>query len=182
MKRRIVLIFAVVAVVVGAGLAIGADEKKEPPKPDTDKQVKTGDRTRPARPGRPEGRPRDAEGRRSTRGPRGGGFNQQFEQRGKRHKAEMKQLNAIKEMAVKEKATKTAKMIQKLIGKKKAAFDEIVKQSEERRERFMKMMEERGDRAQGDRGGRRSRGPRPERERTGDGTKEVDKDKDKDKN
>lgn len=179
MKRRIVLIFAAVVVVVGVGLAIGADEKKEAPKPDKGKQVE-GERRggRSGRYGRSEGRAGDAEGRRSTRGPRGG-FNQQFEQRGKRHKAEMKQLEAIKKMAVKENATKTAEMIQKLIDKKQAAFDEIVKQSEERRERFMKMMEERGDRAPGDRGSRRSRGPRPGRERTGDGKKEVDKDKDK---
>jgi len=178
MKRRIILIFAAVAVVVGAGLAIGADEKKEAPKPDKGKQVEGERRGRSGRPGRPEGRAGGAEGRRPARSPRGG-FNQQFEQRGKRHKAEMKQLEAIKKMAVKEKATKTAEMIQKLIDKKQTAFDEIVKQGEERRERFMKMMEERGDRAPGDREGRRSRGPRPGRERTGDGKKEVDKDKGK---
>jgi len=168
MKRRIVLIFAAVVVVVGAGLVIGADEKKETPKPDKGKQVEGEKRVRPSRPGRA----------RPTRGPRGG-FDQQFEQRGKRHKAEMKQLNKIKDMAVEEKATKTAEMIQKLIDKKQKAFDEMVKQSEERRERFMKMMEERGDRAPGDREGRRSRGPRPGRERTGGGKKKVDKDKGK---
>jgi hypothetical protein len=76
----------------------------------------------------------------------------------------MKQLAKIKDMAVKEKASKTAEMIQKLIDKKQAAFDVIVKQSEERRERFMKMMEERGG-AAGERGGRGRRGPRPDGER-----------------
>ena len=184
MKRRIVLIFAAVVFVVAAGLAIGEDEKKVRPKPDKSKQVKEDARTsrsRLTRPPRPEGRPGDAEGRRSTpvsRGPRGG-FDQQIAQRGKQHKADMKQLNKIKEMAVEEKATKTAEMIQKLIDKKQKAFDEIVKQGEERRERFMKMMEERGNRAPGDREGRR--GPRSERERKGGGKKKGEKDKDKDK-
>ena len=177
MKRRIVLIFAAVVFVLAAGLAIGEDEKKKPPKPDKSKQVKGEKRTRPPRPGRPEGRPGDAEGRRPARSPRGG-FDQQFEQRGKRHKAEMNQLDAIKKMAVKEKATKTAEMIQKLIDKKQAVFDELVKQGEKRREQFMKMMEERGDRTPGREG---RRGPRPKREPKGDSKKKIEKDKDKDK-
>jgi hypothetical protein len=183
MKRQIVLIFAAVVFVVAAGLAIGEDEKKKPPKPDKSKQVKGEKRTRPEnrRPGRavgPGDRPADAAGDRPAWRGRSG-FDQQFEQKGKQHKAEMKQLNKIKKMAVEEKATKTAEMIQKLIDKKQKAFDEIAKQSEERRERFMKMMEERGDRRPGREG--RRRGPRPERERKGDPKKKVEKDKDKDK-
>ena len=181
MKRQIVLMFAVVVFVLGAGLAIGEDDKKVQPKPDKSKQVKGDKRSRPAKPRRPEDRPGGAQGRRSDRTPRNprAGFDQQLDQRGRRHKAEMKQLEAIKKMAVEENATKTADMIQKLIDKKQKAFDEVVEQGEKRREQFMKMMEERGDRAPGEREGRR--GPRSEREGKGEGKKKAEKDKNEDK-
>ena len=178
MKRQIVLIFAAVVFVLTVGLAIGEDEKKKPPKPDKTKQVKGDKSARPAKPLRPEGRPGDAEGRRPPRNPRAG-FDQQIQQKAKRHKAEMKQLNKIKDMAVEENATKTTELIQKLIDKKQKAFDEIVQQGEKRREQYMKMMEERANRAPGDKGGRR--GPRSEREPKGQGKKKAEKDKNKDK-
>lgn len=73
-------------------------------------------------------------------------FEQQIAKLKAEHEESVGELKAILELAKKEKASETAKRLQKLISKHQKEFDDRLKALEERRQRFQQMLQERTER------------------------------------
>jgi peroxiredoxin len=85
----------------------------------------------------------------TARPPRGGGegtprmFEQQIARMKQKHQESINELNAILELAEKEKAKKTAARLEKLIAKQEQEFQESLKTLEQRRQRLEKIRRDR---------------------------------------
>lgn len=76
-------------------------------------------------------------------------FEGQIEKLKQKHQETINELNAIRELAVKEKATKTAARLKKLVNKHQKEYEDTIKTMEQRRERFETMRRERPGRRPG---------------------------------
>ncbi|GAF75325.1 unnamed protein product, partial [marine sediment metagenome] len=71
---------------------------------------------------------------------------EQIEKLKQKHQESIGELKAIRELAVKEKAKKTAARLEKLIAKRQQEFEETLQALEQRRQRFERVRRERPDR------------------------------------
>ncbi len=97
-------------------------------------------------------------------------FRQRQERQGTAHRAAIQELEAIKKLAEEEDAVKTAAAIQKMIDKKNAQYQEVVKQDMERFQRARRGSAERS----------KARPKGRQVKKAGDGDKDKDHDDDDD--
>ena len=149
-KQSMVILVALAAIV--AGQWVFAQEEGRPSgRPDrTGPSSQIGAPQRPKRPSQlPPGAERSGFDPRSRGGfdPRSGRvptdsseiirrFDQQLEQKRRTHESSIHELEAIKKVALEEKAKKTAELVQKIIDKKNKEFEAAVEKTNEYREKM----------------------------------------------
>ena len=88
----------------------------------------------------------------------------------KEHQAAVSELQAIKQLAVKEKAVETAKALDKLMARRDQEFQKRIETLQQRAKRMDAATKQRGDQKQGDAAGKQQRGDRTRQRNNTSGT------------
>ncbi|AQT67567.1 hypothetical protein STSP2_00715 [Anaerohalosphaera lusitana] len=145
-KKSITAALLSVAIILGSGIALAADDGKQDSKEEKAKvKAEEGQKQEVQRPDRPARRqrrsPRDA--RKMFYEQRLKQLEKELKERTTEHENFIKELEAIKELAKEEDATKTADQVDRLIGKMNRKFEGEIEVYKNRLEQFKKSMEQR---------------------------------------